>query len=250
MRPTAARWLAACLLLGQAYRAQASPAVLGEARAMLAKGKLVDVLTLLRPDEGKVARGEERRAAALLSEATQRAREKQPELALQLAEASFALDPRQAPVLDLLGSWALEDEQYAQARRYAEFWVAVAPDDPRARNLQEKAAAGPSLLGRVGRRVSAFLGHSHPRAATGKPKVLYGTAWCPYCKAARAWCKAKGQPVIEKDIEQDPAARDELERRGRELGVHTRGVPVLDTGDELVQGFNPDTYAKQFGIGE
>ena len=70
--------------------------------------------------------------------------------------------------------------------------------------------------------------------------VLYATAWCPACKAARRWLTDNKVPFVEKDVEKDPAAAEELMQRARAAGLSTSGVPVLDIRGNLIQGFDPE----------
>lgn len=68
--------------------------------------------------------------------------------------------------------------------------------------------------------------------------ILYSTAWCGACKAARAYLSGKGVPFVEKDIEKDSAASAELLRKARAAGISASGVPVIDVGGTLMQGFD------------
>lgn len=74
-------------------------------------------------------------------------------------------------------------------------------------------------------------------ALAGSPSVeLYVTSWCPYCKKAASYFKAKGIPIKEYDIESDPAAA----MRFRRFGV--RGVPVVVIGKTVVPGYSIEDY--------
>ena len=249
--------LCACAAAGPAL---ASPGVLAEAKKHLAAGRLTDVLVLLRPDEGNLAKGEETPAARLLAAATEKAVAKQqPELALQLAEASFELDAGQPRVLELLGTWALEDGKVAQARRYSEFWVGAAPGDDRARALQAKASAAIQEKGSLGSTIAnifrgglAKVKAEAPRAGAAKSDgvIIYTTSWCPACKKAKEWMRNKRVAFVEKDLEKQPEARAELSRKAAKAGFHERGVPVLDAYGTLTDGFSSQTYAALLKIQE
>lgn len=76
-----------------------------------------------------------------------------------------------------------------------------------------------------------------PRAAEGEV-ILYATSWCGACRAARAYLEDKGIPFVEKDIEKDSAAAAELLKKARAAGISASGVPVLDVGGTLMQGFD------------
>lgn len=70
-----------------------------------------------------------------------------------------------------------------------------------------------------------------------KKITVYSTTWCPNCKQAKAYLRAKGIEIVEKNIEDDNSAREELlEKTG---GVFL-GVPVIEINNELLQGFDQD----------
>jgi glutaredoxin len=61
-------------------------------------------------------------------------------------------------------------------------------------------------------------------ASTSQQPVLYGTAWCPYCKAARSWFKTNNIAYIDCDVEKDQRCQQQfaaLRRKYNELGVPT-----------------------------
>jgi glutaredoxin len=68
--------------------------------------------------------------------------------------------------------------------------------------------------------------------------VLYGTAWCGYCKKARAYLKKKGVSFADKDVEKDPGAAQELGEKAARAGKNISGVPVIDVKGTLIQGFD------------
>jgi hypothetical protein len=56
---------------------------------------------------------------------------------------------------------------------------------------------------------------------------------------------------VEKDVEKDPGASDEMLRKAHEKGLSPRGVPVIDFRGEIMLGFDQgrvqaliDRYAK------
>ena len=78
---------------------------------------------------------------------------------------------------------------------------------------------------------------AQPRARTqARPRVLmYSTAWCGACKAARAWFARTGVPYLEKNIEQDPVARRNM------MGVNPRGgVPTFVIKGQVMVGFSAE----------
>jgi glutaredoxin 3 len=70
--------------------------------------------------------------------------------------------------------------------------------------------------------------------------VLYATSWCPACRAAREYMQSKNIPFVERDIEKDSGAADELLQKARAQGISASGVPVLEVNGTLMQGFDPE----------
>jgi glutaredoxin len=94
---------------------------------------------------------------------------------------------------------------------------------------QEEAAAGATVPGA-----------SSPTAASAEAPVVtvYGTSWCGACKAARQYLAKRKVPFADKDIEKDPAAAAELQRKAARLGVPADRVPILDVRGRLLVGFD------------
>lgn len=63
--------------------------------------------------------------------------------------------------------------------------------------------------------------------------ILYSTAWCGYCKKARALLNENNIPFYEYDIEKS----EEGNAQHKKLGG--RGVPVLLINGEVIKGYNP-----------
>jgi glutaredoxin len=75
--------------------------------------------------------------------------------------------------------------------------------------------------------------------------VLYSASWCSVCKAAAAFMTREGIPFIEKDVEQDPGAQQELTCKAMKTGTSINGVPVLDIAGKLLVGFDRDQLVTQ-----
>lgn len=75
-------------------------------------------------------------------------------------------------------------------------------------------------------------------AANTSDVVVYTTSWCGYCRKAKALLTQKGVPFVEKDVEKDPKASEELAEKAARAGVQPRGVPVLDIRGKLILGFD------------
>ncbi|MDY7229311.1 glutaredoxin domain-containing protein [Hyalangium rubrum] len=91
---------------------------------------------------------------------------------------------------------------------------------------QEEATKNPSR--RTGSRAEA----------RSEGVVIYTTAWCGYCKRAKAWLKARGVAFVERDVEKDPDAAAELANKAAAAKKSPRGVPVIDVKGTLVLGFD------------
>ncbi len=77
-----------------------------------------------------------------------------------------------------------------------------------------------------------------PDGGTRPLAIVYGTSWCGACRAAREHSRERNVPFVDKDIEQDPVAARELERKAKHAGLRLGGVPVLDIGGHLLMGFD------------
>jgi glutaredoxin 3 len=64
------------------------------------------------------------------------------------------------------------------------------------------------------------------------PVVMYGTLFCPYCRAAREFFEGRRVAYEDIRVDHEPALRDEMRARG---GGHT--VPQIWIGDVHVGGF-------------
>src|ERR1700690_4413575 len=74
--------------------------------------------------------------------------------------------------------------------------------------------------------------------------IVYGTSWCGACKAAREFLHSHHIPYVEKDIEKDAAAENELARKAKGAGLKLGGVPVIDVAGQLTMGYDPNTLPR------
>lgn len=72
-------------------------------------------------------------------------------------------------------------------------------------------------------------------AETTTPVIIYSTTWCAYCKMLKKYLSDKGVAWVEKDIENDATAHQELMEK---IDGNFRGVPVSDVNGTLVLGFD------------
>ncbi len=141
------------------------------------------------------------------------------------------------------------DEIPAEAREHVKVdSLSLAPDerDPDAVFVADLRSPGEGEAYEVRRfdrdGFDALLDGMHatePLAAGDASVVVYGASWCGACRQAESWLEANGVPFVEKDIEQDPQAREEMLRKARAAGVSTNGIPVIDVNGRLLTGFDP-----------
>ena len=72
------------------------------------------------------------------------------------------------------------------------------------------------------------------RASASAGVVVYSAAWCPWCRKTLAWLDERGIEYENRDIDKNPAWREELiDRTGG------TSIPVVEIGSELIHGFQP-----------
>ena len=72
--------------------------------------------------------------------------------------------------------------------------------------------------------------------STATPQItIYRTSWCAFCHTEAQWLERLGIPFVEKDIEADPAANEELMKK---INGDFRGVPVTDVAGDIILGFD------------
>jgi len=88
---------------------------------------------------------------------------------------------------------------------------------------------------------------------TEKHVVRFFTAsWCGVCTQARNFLKKEGIRFIEKDIEKDPGAAQEIQSFAKRKGVspdRLNGVPIFIIGSEMLFGFDPTTLKRKANKG-
>ncbi|MDH5490597.1 MAG: glutaredoxin family protein [Myxococcales bacterium] len=83
-----------------------------------------------------------------------------------------------------------------------------------------------------------------PQALATSEVIIYGASWCPACRAAARFFDRQGVEFVEKDIERDPAARAEMQRKAQAAGVTPRGIPVIDFRGTILPGFDEGTLER------
>jgi len=70
--------------------------------------------------------------------------------------------------------------------------------------------------------------------------IIYTTPWCGYCRKAIEHLEDRGVDYVNKDIEDDADAEEEyLQKSGGR-----RGVPLIDVGGQIMQGYSPAALDK------
>jgi glutaredoxin len=101
------------------------------------------------------------------------------------------------------------------------------PADRKAKQVKIKVPSitGPAIV------TPAQPGATAPAEAR-QPVKIFTTAWCGYCRKAKALLAARGVPYREIDVEtSDSGQREYRELRGR-------GVPVILVGSQRMDGFD------------
>jgi len=79
-----------------------------------------------------------------------------------------------------------------------------------------------------------------PAMAHGKNAIVYGAEWCGPCHQAEDYLKKLGLAVVKKDIEEDPAAANEMRAKLRTAGLgSSSSIPILDVAGTMLIGFSP-----------
>jgi glutaredoxin len=68
--------------------------------------------------------------------------------------------------------------------------------------------------------------------------VVFGASWCGACRQAEAHLRSRGVAFVERDIETEPGAREDMIRRARAAGITPNGIPVIDIRGRVMQGFD------------
>ena len=77
-----------------------------------------------------------------------------------------------------------------------------------------------------------------PAAVADGSIVVYKASWCGACRAAAAYLRSRHVDFVEKDVEKEPGANEEMLRKAQAKGLRPRGVPVIDFRGEIMLGFD------------
>jgi glutaredoxin len=263
----------------------ASPA-LETAKKHLAKGQFDEVAFDF--EGAPVADPEKADAAKVLAQASKLALEaKDSVIALHCAQKALKLAPREAFALEAGARAAFAEQQFADAETYADGWILADPKSASAHLLRAELAAEAGEWDRVLEELKGkrFEGGDATKASalekkakaektvkdreqTGKREVpappspaavvapverpaevvVYGTSWCGWCKRTRQWLDERSIPFVDKDVERDPGAAEELARKAEQRNTRARGVPWVDARGTLVKGFDPAAMSEALGL--
>jgi glutaredoxin len=95
----------------------------------------------------------------------------------------------------------------------------------------------------------AASGEPGPGARTTSPTghapagevILFRTAWCGYCAKAAEYLRLRGIAFVERDLERDPGAREQMLALAAAAGVpesRLGGVPILAIRGRIIPGFD------------
>ena len=81
-------------------------------------------------------------------------------------------------------------------------------------------------------------------AITQQPRVIvFSTPSCSFCNAAKQYFRQRGVRFRDVDVSKDAvAARDMVRRTGQQ------GVPVIQIGSKMVEGFDRPAIGKLLGL--
>jgi glutaredoxin len=68
--------------------------------------------------------------------------------------------------------------------------------------------------------------------------IVYKASWCGACRSAAAYLRSKHVQFVEKDVEKEPGASEEMLRKAQAKGLRPKGVPVIDFRGEIMLGFD------------
>lgn len=152
---------------------------------------------------------------------------------LLAAEAEFG-QARWRAALDLLGGVNTTALDKRDAMRVAEL------RDRAERELREREATAEAMsaLTRRLKEAMADAGEFRQLVALREEVIVYSAPWCGVCKEVTAWLRRRGVRYVEKDVERDPDAANELAFKAAAAGLLPDGLPVVEIRGELLVGFD------------
>ena len=74
--------------------------------------------------------------------------------------------------------------------------------------------------------------------------IIYGASWCGACHEAQAFLRARGIAFIDRDIERDPGAREDMQRAASAAGIPTGSIPIIDFRGTIIRGFDREALER------
>jgi glutaredoxin len=90
-------------------------------------------------------------------------------------------------------------------------------------------------------------GGGHDPGIARPPVIIYGASWCGACHEAAAYLRKKGIPYVEKDVEKDASANEEMKAKLRRFGLPNGSIPVIDVRGKVMVGFDPNEVDDALG---
>jgi glutaredoxin len=118
----------------------------------------------------------------------------------------------------------------------------------REKNGPTLASAASAAASAVTQAIASADTAGNARPDTARPTVIiYGAEWCGACHQAAAYLRRKGIAYVEKDIEKDPQAAREMQRKLRSAGLRAGSIPIIDVRGKVMVGFNPQEVDDALG---
>lgn len=140
----------------------------------------------------------------------------------------------------------LDDIPEANRERVRVDRLDLAPDqrDPDAvwlADLRRLTEGGRYEVERVGRdELDGIIDSMRPEPETlaDADIIIYGAEWCGACRSAARYLHSREVPFVERDIEREAGAREEMQDKARAAGIRPSGIPVIDFRGTILTGFD------------
>jgi glutaredoxin-like YruB-family protein len=86
-----------------------------------------------------------------------------------------------------------------------------------------------------------ILNPAAPKQSSYPRIVIYTVSWCPHCRELKEYLTSRDIPFINRDVELEPEAMDDLVQKYKSYGVP---VVVIGSEQEVVRGFNAEQFEK------
>jgi glutaredoxin 3 len=101
--------------------------------------------------------------------------------------------------------------------------------------------SAPFPAGAAGSPGQTILNPAAPKKSLYPKVVIYTVSWCPHCRELKEYLTSRNIPFINRDVELEPAAMDELVQKYKTYGVP---VVVLGNDQEIIKGFTGEQFEK------